>query len=71
MESYRIETTMPSNGQLTLKDLPFQAGELVEVIVLALPGTKSSPDRYPLRGSVIKFDNPFEPAVTQDWEAMQ
>jgi hypothetical protein len=28
-------------------------------------------DRYPLRGSVVRFDQPTEPVAETDWEAMQ
>lgn len=30
----------------------------------------SRPDRYPLRGSVVRFDHPTEPVLDpEDWEA--
>jgi hypothetical protein len=29
----------------------------------------SSPARYPLRGSVVRYDRPTEPAAEGDWEA--
>ncbi len=34
MNAYTLRTTLDENGTLTLKGLPFNAGELVEVIVL-------------------------------------
>lgn len=36
MRAYRLETTVPSNGKLQLNQLPFQLGEAVEIIILAL-----------------------------------
>jgi hypothetical protein len=71
MESYKIETLMTGNGQLTLDGLPFKAGEPVEVIILALPTAQPVQERYPLRGTVVKYDAPFESVAMQDWEAAQ
>lgn len=36
MQAYRLETVMPQNGQLQLSSLPFQPGEMVEIIILSL-----------------------------------
>ncbi|HEX8237635.1 MAG TPA: hypothetical protein VF600_16880 [Abditibacteriaceae bacterium] len=45
MQAYRIETTIQQDGTLTLQHLPFQAGEPVEIIVLArAPEASSSND---------------------------
>jgi hypothetical protein len=34
MNAYKVETVVVENGSLTLQDLPFQAGDRVEVIIL-------------------------------------
>ena len=34
MKAHRIEATLTENGTLSFKDLPFQAGEQVEIIIL-------------------------------------
>jgi len=63
----RIETTIQQDGTLTLKDLPFQAGETVEVVVTP----KSAPQNggaYPLRGTPVTYAEPFEPVAAGDWE---
>ena len=56
----RIETTIQQDGTLTLKDLPFHAGETVEVVVTP----KSTPQNgaYPLRGTQVIYTEPFEPS---------
>lgn len=36
MRAYRLEATVPPNGQLQLNSIPFQPGETVEIITLAL-----------------------------------
>ena len=77
LQAHRIETTLIQDGKLTLDQLPFRAGETVEVIVLtnpAAPPVKSHnppEDRYPLRGTVIEYQNPFEPVAEADWEVLQ
>ncbi len=35
MQAHRVEATIEQDGTLTLENLPFHAGEVVEVIVLA------------------------------------
>jgi hypothetical protein len=64
---------------LTLKDLPFHVGDAVEVIILErLPNQmekaedQPEPNLYPLRGKVLFYENPFEPAMPmEDWEVLQ
>ena len=64
MKAHRIETTLTENGTLSLKDLPFQAGDAVEIIILENPKKHpSESNRYPLRGTVIRYDDPFDSAV--------
>jgi hypothetical protein len=71
MQAYRTQATIKEGGTLTLKEIPFPAGERVEVIVLTAPASASDRDRrYPLRGMVYRYDDPFEPATSpDDWEA--
>jgi hypothetical protein len=72
MQAYRLEITITQDKTLTLRSLPFQAGELVEVIILPKAPAPSVPhDRYPLRGTPITYINPTEPVAQTDWEVMQ
>ena len=64
----RIEVTIQQDGTLTLNDLPFQAGETVEVIVTHKPMSQNG-DQYPLRGSESIYIEPFEPVAVTDWDA--
>jgi hypothetical protein len=70
MNAHRTETIVQSNGSVTLSNLPFKEGEAVEIIVLeAKAKTKNSSS---LRGTVIKYDEPFEPAASlEDWEVLK
>jgi hypothetical protein len=71
MQAIRIETKIQKNGQLTLNNLPVQAGEEVEVIILVQPPKSITSDRSSLQGSVIEYIDPFEPVAEDDWEAIQ
>lgn len=71
MQAYRIETTLAQNGTLTLNNLPLQAGESVEVIILVQPAKDPHEQRYPLRGMPIRYTDPTEPVAQGDWEAAQ
>lgn len=66
--AHRVETILQDDGKLTLEQLPFQAGQAVEVIILARPTTAPTPPSYSLRGKPLKYDRPFEPVADTDWE---
>jgi hypothetical protein len=69
MQAYRTETKVNQDGSVTLRELPFAAGDEVEVIVLPREQQDLSRDRYPLRGTPIRYENPTEPVAESDWEA--
>lgn len=79
MNAHRIETILTEKGTLILRDLPFQEGDAVEVIILKrriprqgeAPTSDSNSNPYPLRGKVIRYDNPAEPVALEDWEVLQ
>ena len=76
MQAIRVTQTLASET-LHLPELRPLIGKQVEIIVLAdepSPGTSMAATdealRYPLRGSVRRYDDPYEGAVAAtDWEA--
>ncbi len=68
MQAHRIETTVQKDGKLVIQDIPFQAGEMVEVIILPVLKSRTH-DKYPLQGTVLEYLNPTEPVASDDWEA--
>jgi hypothetical protein len=69
IQAHYAEVTVERDGMLRLGGLPFSAGAVVEVIVLERPN-KAQTREDELRGSVLKDDVPFDPAVPpEDWEA--
>jgi hypothetical protein len=71
MEAYRTRVHVNQDGSVTLPDLPFQAGEEVEVIVLAEARSSRDAARYPLRGTPLSYVDPFEPVAQDDWDALR
>lgn len=72
MEAIRIEATVQPKGRVILNDLPFEEGKKVEIIVLDTNGKETMPKTNPLKGSVLRYDDPFEPATPiEDWEVLR
>jgi hypothetical protein len=71
MHAHNLTATLGEDGTLVLKGLPFYAGDTVEIIILEQ--TKAErPRDYPLGGTVLRYDDPFEPAIpTEDWEVLK
>ncbi len=69
LQAHRVETTIGQDGTLTLDHLPFPAGAPVEVIILPHPGMEKQENPYPLRGTPVRYDLPFEPVAVDDWNA--
>jgi hypothetical protein len=69
MQAYRVKATIQKDGKLMVSNLPLQAGEAVEVIILVQPSVVQRQNRYPLRGMPITYINPTEPVTEADWEA--
>lgn len=71
MNSHRVETTINQDGTLTLKDIPFRAGDAVEVIILERTPKSGGDNPYPLRGRPVQYDAPTEPVAETDWNALR
>ena len=73
MNAHKLAATLMEDGTLVLKGLPFHAGDTVEVIILEQPkSSRLSPEDDPLQGTVLRYDDPFEPAVpAEDWEVLK
>ena len=69
MVAHRVEITLQQDGKLSLDNLPFHAGEAVEIIILAAAPPVQRPNPYPLRGMPVHYDRPFEPVAPDEWHA--
>lgn len=71
MQIYRSETIISQDGSLSIKGLPFRAGDKVEVIVRPYRRKEKQNGRYPLRGVPITYIDPFESVAENDWDALK
>ena len=71
MAVHRVETTLNQNGTLTLTDLPFHAGDEVEVIILPRSQMTAKQKNYPLHGTIVKYVNPTGPVAEEEWAALK
>ena len=71
MHAYRIETTLQKDGTVTLDHIPFQAGDPVEIIILARTPEGQPIDNYSLRGTHVQYLDPSEPVAQNDWDTLQ
>ncbi len=73
MEIYKVGTVLEQSGTLTLKQLPFQVGEHVQVIVMRVPkpAQEATAAACSLHGTVLRYDDPFAPVAESEWEALQ
>ena len=67
--AHRIEAVLAEDGKLALDNLPFRAGQVVEVIVM--PAARPAAIGHPLRGTVLRYDQPTAPVAEADWGALQ
>ena len=67
MQIYRVEVTISDNGTLLINNLPFQAGDKVEVVVRSRKPKGAKTNRYSLRGTSIQYLNPFESVAENAW----
>lgn len=77
MNAHKLATTLTEDGTLVLKELPFHAGDAVEIIILEQSKEQTVSPRqqteYPLQGTQpYRYDEPFEPvAPAEDWEVLK
>ena len=68
--AHRIDAVLTEDGKLSLDNLPFRAGQAVEVIVLPAAQSGASAT-HPLRGMVLRYDQPTAPVAEADWDALK
>lgn len=69
-QPYRTETKVSRGGKVTITGLPFAQGEEVEVVV-TLKRAPESEERYPLRGTAVRYVEPFHGVAEDEWEVLQ
>jgi hypothetical protein len=70
MEAIKIEAKVDEHGEVRLTKLPFQAGEFVEVTVIA-KAPRQQGSKFPMRGVPITYERPTDPVAEDEWDAVQ
>jgi hypothetical protein len=72
-DTYRFQTVLTEDRTLTLTDLPFQAGDVVEVIIRPrhAPSPEQNRKRYAMQGQPLRYDRPTDPVAEEDWDAVR
>ncbi len=72
-QPYWTEATVAPDGSLVLDSpsrLPLKPGEKVAILLSPLP-KESQESAYTLRGTVLRYEDPFGSATElEDWEAL-
>ncbi|MBU0700348.1 hypothetical protein KKE26_03505 [bacterium] len=68
MQTYCVETTVSNDRTLTIRELPFQSGDKVEIII---HGYKQKPANYPLRGKTTHYIDPFGSVAENEWDVLK
>jgi len=71
METYHVAATISKDGTLTLRELPFRAGDKVEVVVRSRQRAPGRDKRYPLRGTPVRYVDPYGSIAEGDWNVLQ
>lgn len=65
-----VKAKVEPGGRVVVDHLPFEAGQQVELTIVTSPAPPSGKGKYPLQGSVYRYEDPFAPAIDpNDWEA--
>ena len=69
-QTFRTKILVSKGGKLSIKGLPFRAGESVEITIRR--GKKMTRTaKYPLRGKPLIYREPFKFVALNHWEAMR
>ena len=71
MQTYWMETIISPNRVLTVRGVPFRAGEKVQVIIISPPRKWERKERYPLRGKPIRYIAPFDSVAENEWQVLR
>jgi hypothetical protein len=71
MHDYRVQTRIERDRSLTIKGLPFQEGDHVEVTIRSQEGGNGKGKSYSLRGTPIRYADPFGSVAEEDWEVLR
>jgi len=68
VEAYRKYVVVHDNGTVVIENLPFYKGQRLEVILLEQPKAREGATSYALRGEPVRYVDPFDSVVDDEWE---
>jgi hypothetical protein len=71
MQTYWMETVISPDRVLTVRGVPFRAGEKVQVIIISHTRESEKKGRYPLRGKAIRYAAPFDTVAENEWQVLR
>lgn len=73
MDTFKTETTVKKNHIIEIENVPFDDGQEVEIVVSKKNGNENYEYlKNSLKGSVLKYDDPFKPVITsEDWDLLK
>ena len=73
MDTFKTKTKVRNNHKVQINDVPFEDGQEVEIIISIKNGNENLDKlKDSLKGSVLKYNDPFDPAITSDdWELLK
>lgn len=70
MQAHRTQATVDDHGELHIAGLPFQPGQVVEVIVTGSSVETGSEALRSLRGTRVQYSEPDRPVGDDEWDAL-
>jgi len=64
MQSYKTKSKVKNNHKVLINDVPFDDGQEVEITMSLKNRREEKMMKEYLKGSVLKYDEPFESAIT-------
>jgi hypothetical protein len=71
VEAHWRETIVGERGELVPEGIPFESGQVVEVLVVSKAAGLAAAAGRSLRNSGIEYREPLEPVAGEDWDAVQ
>lgn len=68
MEAYRTNVVVHEDGTVVIENVPFQKGQRLEVILLERNGASANVPSRALRGESVRYVDPFDSVVEDEWE---
>jgi len=73
MDTFKTKSKVKNNHKVHIEDVPFDDGQEVDIIIsVSNENENYNKLKDSLKGSVLKYDRPFEPVITSDdWELLK